>query len=111
MPGIQLPSGMSAIQSAGPNDQPENTPRRFVHCSLLDLPVAHRLCEARAKITGWTGHLEIQPRAGSLDRRMYGTPIGHQDTIEAPFALQDVGDERLVLRRVRPIHAVVRRHE
>ncbi len=56
-------------------------------------------------------HLEVEARVHGLLAVEDGTPVGHDDALEAPLVAQDVGEEPAVLRREDAVDAVVRAHD
>ena len=61
-----------------------------------DVATFERVHERLTSVQRGTGHLEIEPGADRLGRRVGAEPVADHQTVEAPLAAQHVGQQRAV---------------
>ena len=71
---------------------------------------SNRLGQRRAEEARRPGHLQVEPGHGPGDGVVGGFPVGHQDAVPGPLALQDPAHERAVVRAMNAVHPVVGGH-
>ena len=102
-----LPSSSPAPVHDAEREQPCD---RFVDQRLVDVIRLHRGEQLLAAMDGRSRHLEIEAGKDPFGRGVEAEPVGHHDTVEAPFVAQDAPQQFDVVGGVRAVDPVVRAH-
>jgi hypothetical protein len=100
-----------AVEDAEPAEEAQQAACLVLEMGPLDPARGHGGGERRAEGAARAGHLEVEPGDGGLVRERHRPPGGHHDTVVAPLAAQDAGDEAGLVRHVVTVDAVVARHQ
>ncbi len=100
----------AAVQHAGPLGEAKDPPRLLVEHRLVDVARLHRVGKVRTEPVAGPGHLDVEPGGGGADRAVRAEPVGYDDTVEAPFALEDLPEQPRMLTAERAVEAVIGAH-
>ena len=104
--GLRLP-----VVEVAEHDR-QNALRRRVEHFLVHRAVFHGLDELLVVRGILAGHFEVHAGLEALDAvRRRRAPVADDIAVKAPFVAEDVGQQPLVLRRIRAVDAVVRAHD
>ena len=98
-------------EDADPLGQPQQPPQVLVHDLLGHLPGANGVHQRLAPGTVRTGHDQVEAAVRSGRGGLGGEPVGHDQPVPAPLALDHLVDHVVLLGRRDAVHVVVRRHD
>ena len=94
----------------GLEHDPQNPADRFIQGRLRQFAGAHRFDDGLDAPILWAGHLPIQPAAERGHAVAHGAPIRNHQPLEAPFILEDLGQEDMMLGSEGAVHLVIGAH-
>ncbi len=98
------------LERAGPRDQAKHPAGRVVDGGRVDLARLDRLEQLGTAPGRRAGHLQVEAVVGGGGGALGAVPVGHDDAVEAPLALEDVAEEGAVLAGVDAVDPVVAGH-
>ena len=84
------------VERPEPGLDTEDPPGRRVDDGLVDLSAPHAVGQWRAHVDRRPRHLEVEP-GGPSARVVRAPPVGHDEPVEAPLTLEQLGEEPVVL--------------
>ncbi len=91
-------------------DDAQNPPHRFIQHGLIQRAALHRLHHRLYPPRARAGHFEIEAAFQSRDTIVHRAPIGDDEAFQAPFLLEDFGEQMRLFRAIDAIDAVVGAH-
>ena len=105
--GVEVGAGLGGC----PVDELEHARDRLVEQGLVELAGAHGGDDRGVADAEVGRHLEVEPGGDRRHAVVDRAPVGHHEPVEAPLVAQHLGQQPVVLGRVRAVDLVVGAHD